>query len=378
MLQRLMIPGPVPITSAVQSALAGPIQAHYGKDWGRVYNEMLAMLGKVFGTSGSVLCLVGSGTSGIDASLGSFLSPGDHVIVPVTGYHSERMVVNARSYGAYVTELAFPWGQAVAVDAVADALKRGPRPVAVLMTHVETSTGVLNPVVEVGRLLRDSDTVLVVDAVAALGGIEYAMDEWGIDFCCSATQKCLASSAGMAPLAVSARGWEAIKRRSDTPRSYYLDLKLWREFACSPEWSDWHPHPVSVPSVLVFALHAALKELLQEGVANRAAYYRGLARQLREGLPALGMSPLVPEPYAAPTVTSVRPPASIPANDIVGYLEEELGIKISPTFGPLSNRAFRIGHMSPAVTPKDVDDVLFALAVYMERRGARMLAGGVE
>ena len=378
MTKRLMIPGPVPVLDSVSAALAAPIQAHYGPEWVSIYNETLQMLSQVFGTKGQVFCLVGSGTAGIDAALGSVLSPGDCVVVAVGGWHSDRMVTMARAHGAIPTEVNVSWGEPVKPEAIESAVSQGPAPAAVLMTHVETTTGVLNPVSEIGRMLRESKTLLIVDAVASLGGVEFAMDEWGVDICCSATQKCLGGSAGLAPVAVSPRAWEAMDRRADSPRSFYLDLKLWREFACEPEWASWHPFPVTMPTTLVLALRAALQALTAEGISNRAAYYWQLGKRLRTGLTELGMPPLVPEPYAAPVVTRACSPAGIPADDIVAFLEKEHSIKISPAFGPLANQVFRVGHMAPVITVQDIDDTLAALADYMERRAPEVKEGGSQ
>lgn len=362
-MMKLMIPGPVPLLPAASEALGAPVQAHYGPAWMRQYEDLQRLLHLVFRTEGDIFCLVGSGTAGIDAALSSLLGPGQTLVVAVTGFHSQRLALMARRYGAEVVEVVSAWGQPVLPEAIGAALERARPPLVVAVAHVETTTGVQNPVEAIARVARDHAALMLVDAVASLGGVEFAMDEWGVDVCCSASQKCLGGAPGLAPVAVTPRAWSVIDAQPTAGRSWYLDLRVWRQAA--REWHDWHPYPVTVPTNLMLALRAGLAALAQDGLAERNAYYRALAARLRAGVRQLGLDPFVADEWAAPVVTAVCAPAGTSSSEIVAYLEREHDIKISVGFGPVRDQVFRIGHMGPMITGEDIDSVLGALGAFL-------------
>jgi alanine-glyoxylate transaminase/serine-glyoxylate transaminase/serine-pyruvate transaminase len=360
---RLMIPGPVPLLDSVSAEMGAPVQAHYGTEWVRLYNETISLLREIFGTHGDVFCLVGSGTAGLDAALGTLLSAKQHIVIGVSGFHSQRLAIMARAHGAQVSEVNVAWGKPITPEVLESAFASQLPPFAVAVTQVETTTGVLNPVRELAQLVREHNALMLVDAVGSLGGVEFAMEEWGVDICCTASQKCLGGAPGLAPVAVGERAWAAIEQRDSSPRSWYLDLTVWREAA--RDWAEWHPYPVTIPTNLILALRAGLKALVEDGISNRFAHYQRLAQRLRTGARELGMVPLVQDQYAAPVVTAIRSPEGIPSSQIVAFLESEHGIKISGGFGPLQNKIFRVGHMGPTITRDDIESVLGGLEAFM-------------
>lgn len=366
MTSRLMIPGPVPLDDCVSAALAEPVQAHYGPTWVAIYNNTLTLLGQVFRTGGDVFCIPGSGSAGLDAALGSVLSPGRPIVVGVNGAFGERLAAIARAHGAEVVEVKAKWGEPLLPAAFDDVLGGMATPVALALTHVETSTAVVNPVREIAQVARDHAVPVIVDGVSAVGGVDFAMDAWGVALCVTASQKCLGAPAGLALVAVSPRGWEAIDRRPNAARSWYLDLNTWRTHA--RDWAAWHPYPVTMPTHLVVALQAALRDLLRAGLAARFAHYRDLANRLRAGLRGLGLQPLVADEWAAPVLTAVVSPSNIPVGEIVTFVEQEHGIRIAGGLGRLSEKVFRIGHMGPNHTVNDIEHVLAALEDLLRRR----------
>jgi alanine-glyoxylate transaminase/serine-glyoxylate transaminase/serine-pyruvate transaminase len=202
----------------------------------------------------------------------------------------------------------------------------------------------------------------MVDAVSSLGGVPFAMDEWGIDLCASASQKCLGSPPGLGPCAVGKRAWEAIDRNTHKCHGWYTDLKTWRKYQA--EWGDWHPTPVTMPTNNVYALRASLDELLAEGIPTRLERYRKLALKLRAGLRKVGLPPFTPDDQLSSVLTAGIAPEGISSLRIVDYLLDEYGIKISPGLGALKERIFRVGHMSPVTTEADIDLVIEALAKF--------------
>jgi alanine-glyoxylate transaminase/serine-glyoxylate transaminase/serine-pyruvate transaminase len=222
---------------------------------------------------------------------------------------------------------------------------------------------VVNPVPLIARLANAASVPIMVDAVSALGGLEMAMDDWGIDLCVSASQKALGGPAGLAPVAVGPRAWDAIERRGGAGRGWYLNLLVWREFAQSQK--NWHPFPVTIPTNAFLALQAGLRALLAEGLPQRFARFAGLAARLRGGLAGLGFQPLAREAEAAPVVTSAYSLPGVPSGRIVEYLDREHQIKIAGGgLGPLHDTVFRIGHMAPGVSTEDIDCVLEALEAF--------------
>lgn len=362
---KLMIPGPVQVDDEVLAALSSPVQPHYGPDWTKFYNETLGLLKSVFRTRQDVFLMVGSGTSAIDACLGSALSSGEKVLVGVNGFFGDRLKLVAEGYGLQAVAVPAVWGEALKPEAFEAAFREHPEAKAAAVVHLETSTTIVNPVEKIGAVARRHGALFFVDAVSSLGGLPLEMDGWGIDLCASASQKCLGSPPGLAPVAVGARGWEAIDRNPAKGHGWYGDLRVWRQYAI--DWADWHPFPITMATSNVVALRASLEQLLSEGIARRMERYRGLALRLREGLRRIGMPPFTPDEQMSPVLTAACVPEGVSSGSIVSYMAEAHQIKISGGLGPLKEQIIRIGHMSPTVTSEDIDEVLDALKAYQPR-----------
>jgi len=356
---KLMIPGPVEVSEEVLHAIGSQVQAHYGAAWVAFYNETLAMLKKVFNTSGDVFLMVGSGTVAIDACVGSALSTGEKIIVGNNGFFGDRLVSVAQSYGLDVVEVKSVWGKRLEPKDFELALQQNPDAKAVAVVHLETSTTVLNPIDAIGPIVRAHGGLFIVDAVSSLGGVPFEMDRWCIDFCASAVQKCLGAPPGLGPLAINSRGWEAVDRDPNKNHGWYSDLRTWRKYAT--EWGDWHPSPITMATSNVVALHAALEQLMQEGIETRLARYRTLALRLRAGLRRLGYRLFTPDEEMTPVLTAAYCPDGVSSGGIVSYLSDQYQIKISGGLGDLKEKMFRVGTMSPLVSEADVDNLLLAL-----------------
>lgn len=365
---RLMIPGPVPLSESVAEAMAAPVQAHYGPAWVSIHNETLQLLQQAFVTEGDVFILVGSGSAGLDAAISSLLAPGDAALVGVNGYFGQRLAMIARAYGAHVVEVAAEWGEPLAADAFEDALQNNPSASVIVVTHIETSTGVLNPVRQIAQIANAHAVPIIVDAISSLGGVGFAMDEWGIDICVTASQKCLGGPAGLAPVAVGPQAWAAIEKRGNAGHGWYLNLQTWREFARSQK--DWHPYPITMPTNAILALREGVRALLTEGIAHRIGRYKTLAGRLRSGLEYLGFRPLAADAHAAPVVTAAYSLPGVPSGRIVEFLERVHGLEIAGGgLGHLHDKIFRVGHMAPSIAERDIDDVLTALEDFKRQIG---------
>ncbi|MEJ2353890.1 MAG: alanine--glyoxylate aminotransferase family protein [Anaerolineales bacterium] len=301
----LMIPGPVQVSDEVLAAMGRAVMPHYGPRWVQIYRETQERLEHVFRTEGDVYIMPGSGSAGLDAALGSLLEPGDQCLVVVNGFFGDRLAKIARSHGAKVAEVQEEWGQPISPEAVRTALQQHSGFQALCAVHHETSTGMLNPVKEIGELARAYGIPYVVDAISSLGGEELPMDDWGIDVCVSASQKCLESPPGLALVAVGTGGWRAIDRKKGAHSGWYLNLRTWREYEQS--WGDWHPYPVTLPTNLILALNVALKHLLEETLEGRVKRYARVAQILRSELKKREFTMLVEEASSASVIWARQP-----------------------------------------------------------------------
>jgi len=269
------------------------------------------------------------------------------------------LVSIARQYGLKIIEVKAMWGEKIKPDDVQQALEAHPDTKAVAIVHSETSTTVLNPIEKIGKILKESNAVFIVDAVSSLGGVPFEMDAWGIDLCASASQKCLGSVPGLAPVAVSQKGWECIDRSNEKAHGWYSNLQIWRKYA--QEWGDWHPTPVTISVNNVDALLVALEMLITEGIEKRIHRYQALAMRLRNGMRESGLIPFTPDAELNPVLTAAYTPKGVDSGQILDYLLKNHHIQISSGLGDLKPSTIRVGHMSPILENEDIDRLVNAL-----------------
>jgi len=359
---KLMIPGPIQPEDAVLAEMGKPVQPHYGPAFRDFYNETTLLLKEVFNTAGDVFILVGSGSAAIDACIGSTVPGGGKILIGINGFFGERMKSIAENYGLEVLPVTAEWGQPLSAADFEAALKKHADVRAIAAVHLETSTTIINPAEEIGAVARRHDLPFILDTVSSLGGLPVHMDDWGVDLCASASQKCLGAPPGLAPVAVGERGWELLKRTPAPGHGWYLNLNIWREYA--REWADWHPFPITMATNIVAALRVGLDGLMAEGIEVRQERYRALALRLRDGLRRISMPPYTPDERMASVITAAYGPDGVPTSSIVEYMAEVQHIKIAGGLGASKDKIFRIGHMSPTVTPEDIDEVVEALAAF--------------
>lgn len=358
----LMIPGPIQPEPEVLKAMGGPVRAHYGPEWTELYNQTTGILQQLFHTQGEVFLMVGSGSSALDGCLGSAFATGETVIIGINGFFGERLQAIAEGYGLNVVVVPAEWGSPLDPAAVEKAIQLHPDAKGVAVVHLETSTTIVNPIAEIGEVVRKHGLTYLVDAVSSFGGIPLQMDDWNVDLCATASQKCLGAPPGLAPVAVGRRGWECIDRHPTNHHGWYTNLRTWRQYKI--DWGDWHPFPITMATNNVLALRTSLDHLLEEGVEFRLERYKRLALRLREGLRRIGMPPYTPDEIMAPVLTAAYGPEGVPTGEIITYLAEKHRIKIAGGLGALKNKIFRVGHMAPTVSEADIDRVLDALSQF--------------
>jgi alanine-glyoxylate transaminase/serine-glyoxylate transaminase/serine-pyruvate transaminase len=294
--------------------------------------------------------------------MGSAFGAGEKVIIGHNGFFGERLKAIADGYGLNVVLVETDWGKPLPPEEIEKAIRANPDAVGVCVVHLETSTTIINPVEEIGNIVGKYGLCFMVDAVSSLGGIPLHMDDWQIDLCVSASQKCLGAPPGLAPVAVGKRGWEFIDRHPANQHGWYTNLRTWRKYV--QEWGDWHPFPISMATNNVRALRASLDSLLREGVERRMERYERLAHRLRDGLRKIDMPPFTPDEMMAPVLTAAYGPQDVSTSEIVTYLAEEHRIKIAGGLGALKNKIFRVGHMAPTVSEEHIDLVLEGLSQF--------------
>ena len=336
MKKRLFTPGPTPVPEHVMLTMAEPIIHHRNPEFIETFARVNRNLKYLFQTKQPVLTLTCSGTGGVEATVVSLFSPGDTVVSVNGGKFGERWVKMPQAFGLSVVEIKTQWGKAPRQEEVLNALHTHPEAKAVYLTQSETSTGTATDVHTMARVIRENSNALVcVDAITAIGAHEMRFDEWGIDACVTGSQKGLMIPPGLAFVAMSQRAIDAMLK-SRSPK-FYFDL---RKALKSYEKGDtpWTP-AVS----LIVGVDAALEMIRAEGIENVWARHKRLATALREGVTALGLRLFSDSPSYA--VTPVWLPESLEWKAFNKTLKFDNGITIAGGQGEYEGKIFRISHL---------------------------------
>lgn len=358
---QLRVPGPTPLPDEVLQAMTRQMINHRGPEFAQMINEATAILKEMFQTKGDVLILTGSGTGGMEAAVVNMLSPGDKVLCLANGAFGERFADIAERYGAEVCRLRFEWGQAVEPAAVRQALSQDAGIKAVQVTHNETSTGVTNDLASISAIVREFDKLLLVDAISGLGAIDLPVDAWGCDVVVTGSQKAWMAPPGLAMVSVGERGWQAYAE-AKMPR-FYWDLGRAKRYLDERGQTPWTPGLTTI-----YALHAGLKLLQQEGFGNVIARHARVGARARGGVKSLGLSLFADEKHASNTVTAVKAPDGVDVQKLRGILRDEFDTVLAGGQQNLEGKIFRIGHLG-YVTEADMDAVIGALKVALPKAG---------
>lgn len=353
----LMGPGPSDVHPRVLRAMATPLVGHLDPQFLAVMDDIKEMLRRIFQTRNELTFAVSApGSAGMECCLVNLLEPGDEALVCVHGVFGNRMADIVERCGATVVRVEAPWGEPIDPQRVREALA-GRRPKLVAIVHAETSTGVLQPLEEIGRLAHEAGAVFVVDTVTSLGGTEVRVDDWGIDAVYSGSQKCLSAPPGLAPVSFSARAVEVMERRRSKVQSWFLDLSMVRNYWQGAERVYHHTAPVSA----CFALREALRLVLEEGLEARFERHRKNHEVLRSGLEELGFEFVVASGYRLPMLNAVKLPPGLEDAPVRRRLLEEHDIEVGAGLGAFAGKIWRIGLMGCSSTVNHVNLLLSAL-----------------
>jgi aspartate aminotransferase-like enzyme len=364
---RLFTPGPTPLLPAAQFAMAAADIHHRTPEFRKLYSRVLSQLKEFVGTQNDVVLMTCSGTGVMEAAVTNLTSPGDAVLVLSAGKFGERWTSLGKTFGCQVTTIGKPYGSTFDVAEIEAALLRDIR--VVFMQATETSTGARHDVKAVAELVRETEALLVVDAITGLGTTELDVDGWGVDVIIGGSQKALMIPPGLAYCAVSERAWQRMAETKQ-PR-YYFDLAKERKSGAKGESSY-------TPSVaLVAALGAALDYLAAQAEGDLRSATRKLiataecsAAMTRVAASAIGLELFAPSCPAA-AVTAVRADNS---TEIVKTLKQQFGATVADGQGEMKGQLFRIAHLG-YFDYMDTLALIGALEIVLHRRAAKSKLG---
>ncbi|VXD13430.1 Soluble hydrogenase 42 kDa subunit [Planktothrix serta PCC 8927] len=358
----LMIPGPTPVPEQALLALSKHPIGHRSGDFSKIMAEVTENLKWLHQTQNDVQILTASGTGAMEAGIINFLSRGEKVLCGCNGKFGERWAEVATAYGLDVDTVTAEWGQPLDPEQFRAKLEADTNKEikAVILTHSETSTGVINDLETVNRHVKAHGALMIVDAVTSLGAVNLPIDEWGLDVVASGSQKGYMIPPGLGFVSVSDKAWEAYKT-ANLPR-YYLDLGLYRKS------TQKNTTPFTPPVNLFFALQVTLQMMKKEGLENIFARHQRLTKISREAVKALGLSLFAADECASPAITAVAPPEGLNAEDIRAVVKKKFDIVLAGGQDHLKGKIFRIGHLG-FVSDRDILAAIASLEAALRELG---------
>jgi alanine-glyoxylate transaminase/serine-glyoxylate transaminase/serine-pyruvate transaminase len=336
----LLGPGPSDVHPLVLQAMTTPLLGHLDPQFLQIMNETQEMLCKAFLTRNHLTFPVSAtGMAGMETCIANLLEPGERLLVCVAGYFSGRMVEVAGRHGIEVSTIERSWGEVFDPQQIREAVQKV-RPKVLAVVQAETSTGAWQPIKELGPICREANALLLVDAVTALGGVPLEVDAWGVDAVYSCSQKCLGCPPGLSPVTFSPRAVEAMNKRKTKVQCWYLDASMVNRY-----WGEERFYHHTAPISMIFALHAGLRMLHEEGLQARWARHLRHHLALKAGLTAMGLRYAAVEGHQLPMLNAVRVPDGIDDAGVRKRLLSEFGIEIGSGLGEFKGKAWRIGLM---------------------------------
>ena len=364
----LMIPGPTMVSPRVLRALSKPVLSHVSKEFVNGFAEALELQKKLFVTEGTPFMLSGSGTLGMEAAIANLIEKGDRVLCIENGFFGEKWEEIVEAHGGVADRLRFEWGEALDLKIVAEKLSSNNYK-AFTVEHVDTSTGIANPVDKVGSLAEDTDALYIVDSVCGIGGMPLKMDEWNIDFCLTGSQKAVGAPPGISLFCLNDKAWEVVDKRKTPIADYYANLRKWKPIM------DNLKGYFATPAVgMVLGMLEALLMIHEEGLEARWNRHRVFSEAFRAGLEAIDIGSFPAEGHEAHTLSVPEIPEGISDSDMRGLMSIKYGVIIAGGLGKLGGKTVRVGHMGN-VTTNDMVATMSALEMALMELGYEMVPG---
>ena len=335
----LRIPGPTTVPSEIAQAGAADMINHRGPEFAAMIKRTTEGVKQVYQTKNDVLTLTASGTGAMEAAVVNLVAPGEEVLVVSIGEFGDRLINLAKIYGAKGTELKFEQGLAADLNQIEAALRANREIKTVLITHNETSTGVMQPILpDLSKLVHSLDGLLIVDAISSLSSVPVKVDEWDLDCVLSGSQKGWMTAPGLAFVSMNERAWAKADANTKQPR-FYFDLRRHLQYAENGQ-TPWTP-AVSV----WFQLDHALGMMFAEGMDNVYARHHRLATMTRNGAKAMGLQLLATEGIESDTVTAIRLPEGIDGGKLLAVAQDKFNTVFAGGQGSLRGKIIRFGHL---------------------------------
>lgn len=366
--QLMLLPGPTPVPTNILRAMSQPMVNHRGTEFKEILEYCTEGVKKVYQTKNDLIIYPSAGSGGLEAAVVNFISPGDKVLAITIGVFGDRFAKIAAEFGADVTRLDFEWGKKADPEVVrqaiaADAEKKYK---AILVTHNETSTGVVNDIKAIRDAIGDHPAMVLVDAVSGLGAMDLKTDQWNLDVVVSGSQKAFMIPPGLSFMSISPKALKAAA--SCTNRKFYWDVDAALKYLKKGQT------PYTPAITMFYGLQEALTMMLDEGleqVINRHRFSRDL---IRAGVKGMGLTPFVADDAASCSVTSVLAPEGFSANKIRKHLQQRFNVVIAGGQQNLDDVIFRIGHLG-YVPQLDLLKALAGLEIALYEMGVPVKLG---
>ncbi|MHA1151187.1 MAG: pyridoxal-phosphate-dependent aminotransferase family protein [Alphaproteobacteria bacterium] len=387
----LMGPGPVDAYPRVLRAMSAPMLGQFDPEFTEYMNETMALYRQVFRTANEWTFLVnGTARAGIEACLGSIVSPGDKVLVPRFGRFGPLLAEICRRVGGEIVTIDTEWGTVFELDRLADAIRKH-KPRVVALVHGDTSTTTVQPLEGVGAVCREHDALLYVDATATLGGMPVNTDQWQLDAVSAGLQKCMSGPPGSSPISIGERAAEAVRKRKHIeggiqPPDYvaaggaivssnYLDLGMLMDY-----WSPLRLNHHTESTTMLYAARECARVVIEEGLDSGFARHAAASGALRDGLQAMGLRLFGDEAHRMTNVTGVFIPEACGNGErLRSEMLHDFGIEIGTSFGALQGKIWRIGTMGHVCRKANILRCVTALDAVLRRNGFEAPTGaGVD
>ena len=364
-LRLLLGPGPSPVHPRVLKAMSSHVIGHLDPYFLKVMDDCQNMLRELFSTKNQVTFPVsGTGSAAMEASICNVIEEGDKAVICINGVFGERMADVASRFGADVIRVEAPWGQPIDPSDIEEALKSNPGVTLVGIVHAETSTGVLQPMEDIGAICREHGTLLLLDCVTSLGGVPVEIDEWGVEIAYSGTQKCLSCPPGVAPITFGERALGKVRERKNKVTSWYFDVSMVEKY-----WGNDRVYHHTGPITMNYAIREALRIIFEEGLEKRFVRHTLASLALQRGVEALGLSMFAKEGARTPTLNTISLYEGLDDGAIRKSLLNDFNIEIGGGLGPLAGKIWRVGMMGHGATQANVVYFLSALEVIFKKMG---------
>src|SRR3954464_9715445 len=367
--------GPVAAYPRILQAMARPVQYDYDAWFQQYYEDIARKCAKAMRSRQPALILQCEPAPAIEATTASLISPNDVVLNLASGVYGKGFGYWSARYHKEMVEIGVPFNESIDPAAVKAAFKKRPDIKVVSLVHHDTPSGTINPANEIGKIVREHDALLIVDAVSSFGGMDIHPDACYADVFITGPGKCLGGAPGLTLMAISDRAWKHIKRNKKAPFASVLSLTDWKD-----AWSKDKPFPFTPSIAEVNGLDAALDLYLAEGPENVWQRHALTAKATRAGIKAMGLSLWAKtEAIASPTCTAVKVPDGVKDSDIIAAARDQHGVVFSTGRDQTKGKLIRIGHMGPVAEPVYATIAVTAFGGALRKLGKKVdIGAGVE